>query len=166
MEIFRLIKMELEIAREKRERERKIRTLERFFQTQEGQTRLAKVLKNWGIYEYREEGVRAVDNELKEFRLIIEIDNPTFIKAVSAKKPEAVYYKITSKTDLSDAGDLLVIADDKMAIKTGGIIFPQVNGIEGLFPELYELGYRSYRIEETEQALWSFQPWRKLTTGT
>jgi|SRR3989338_6735228 len=90
---------------------------------------------------YLQEGVEAIDNDFKEFRLIVSVDGETFRDVVRRRRPEQISCQITNQTDTGDAGFLLIKVDDKVAIETSGVIFPQASGVKGLLSDLPEIQY-------------------------
>ncbi|MGB9911381.1 MAG: hypothetical protein ACPLKP_02130 [Microgenomates group bacterium] len=120
------------------------------------------ILSKWGIVNFTLQGIELVDNQTSQFRLIIEVDDPIFIKAIEDNNPPTIRYKITNSIDELDADFLLVEVDSKIVIRTSGIIFPKIDNIKGLFDQLYDRGYRIKEKTETPSFLEPFQPWKEL----
>lgn len=157
MEFFRFLKKEFEIATWQREQKRKTKALERFFQSTTGREHIERALKDLGIENITGKEILAVDNEFKEFRLTLNMENDTFRDFVHNHEPRIINYHIRHQTDEMDMGDLLVVVDDKIAVKTSGIIFPQVDSVKGILSGIEGVSYRAGKVDDYSNP-WNWRP--------
>lgn len=152
------IKINKEIARERREEKKKKEGLRKFFDSPAGKTYLESIQSKWNIGEIKKKEVIAIDNEYNQFRLAIDVGNETLRNIIHERKPELITYRVTHFDDQMDAGDVLIEIDDKAAIQTSGIIFTQSStGKRGILEDLPQ----SY-ARQIENYSKHFQPWQKL----
>lgn len=156
MEFLENIITEIKFAREKRKEKKKKESLEKFFNSPEGEKYLEGILKDWHIEKIMERKVLEIDNNFQEFRLAVKVDEKTLQNIIHEQKPKVIKYRITHQDDTMDTGDLLIEINDKVAIKTFGIIFPQTSGVKGVLSDLAEV----YRPEIKDYP--GFQPWREF----
>lgn len=150
------IKVNRELARERGEERKKEEALRKFFDSPTGKTYLESIQNTWNISKISRKKIISIDNENKQFRLAVDVDNETFKDIVHNRKPELIRYRITHFDDTVDVGDLLIEVDNKIAIQTHGIIFPQTDASRGILDnmsELYILQIKDYP---------GFQPWQEL----
>lgn len=158
-DIWRYIATERKIAREDKERKRRKNALEDYFNSDSGKKHLEGALKDLNIEDTSRTRIVTIDNDLREFRLAVVVDEDVFRDILRTRKPQAIKYQITNQNDQMDAGNLMVEIDDKVAIQTSGIIFPQTSGIKGILSDLYP--DVSYVPIDTEVR--GFQPWREMS---
>ena len=152
------IKISRKIAREERERKRRKSALEKYFNSDSGKRHLEVILKDLSIEDASRTRIVTIDNDLRDFRLAVDVDEDVFRNILRSKIPKAIKYRITNQNDAMDAGNLLVEVDDKVAIQTSGIIFPQASSIKGILYDLYpEVSYVPIHTEVR-----GFQPWREM----
>lgn len=156
--IIRDIKINREIARERKEARKKQEALRNFFNSPAGERHLACILSEWKVDSVRKREVKAIDNEFKQFRLAVEVDEETFRNIILERKPEVIKYRITHFDDQMDAGDALIEVDEKVAILASGMLFSQARGVEvGILEDLpipYTKQIKDYP---------GFRPWKELT---
>jgi len=141
MEILRYLKTEIELARIRREEERRRKSLESFFQKPEGKKYLDETSNRLNIKEFRVEGIKPVnDKEIRDFRLIISVRRELFFEALSVltPRPDEIKYRITNMRDELSTGELLVVLDEKIALTTSGILYYNYRPPEGEEKSLFE----------------------------
>ena len=167
MEILRYLKTEIELARIRREEERRRKSLESFFQKQQGKDYLAETLKRLNIEKFRNEGIEPVNNEeIRDFRLIIYVRSEVFFEALSilTPRPDEIRYRITNTRDELSTGELLVELNERIAMRTSGTLYydykPPENAEESLFKRARALGYEDEALSSSS----SHSPfsWRRL----
>ncbi len=152
------IKINRQIAREKNEEKKKKEALRKFFDSPAGKIYLESIQNAWNVGEINRKGIIPIDNEYKQFRLALKVDEETFRNIIHDRKPELIKYQITHSDDQMDAGFVLVEVDEKVAIQTSGMIFTQVRTTKkGLLEDLPQDYVR--QIEDYSRY---FQPWREL----
>lgn len=157
MEFWKNIKEDIRISRKGKIEKKRMETLTKFFDSTAGKKHFEDIKKEWNIQEVEKRKVEAIDNDYKQFRLVIDIENDNFIDIIRERKPETLKYRITNQFNEMDNGDLLIEVNDKIALKTFGILFPQTSGIKGIFDKIPDIRYT-----ETIKDYPGFQPWRDL----
>lgn len=155
--ILRSILTENRIAREERERKKRRSVLEDYFNSDAGKKHLVGILQDLSIADASRTRIITIDNDLREFRLAVDVDEDVFRDILKNRRPQAIKYQITNRNDQMDAGYLLVEVDDRVAIQTSGIIFPQASDIKGILSNLPEVQY----VPRDTEVRGSFS-WREL----
>lgn len=156
--IIQDIKINREIARERKEARKKQEALRKFFNSPAGERHLAGILSEWKIDQTRERKVISIDNEFKQFRLAVTVNEETFRNIVLDRKPEVLKYRVTHFDDQMDAGDALIEVDEKAAFLASGILFTQARVAEVGILENLPIPYTK-QIKDHP----GFQPWEELT---
>lgn len=156
-DIWRYIVNERKIAREDKERKKRKNSLKDYFNSDAGKKHLEGILKDLNIEDASRTRVVTIDNDLRDFRLSVNVDEDIFRNILRSKRPPRIKYQVTNRNDVMDAGNLLLELDDRVVIQTSGIIFPQAGGIKGILSELPEVQY----VPSGTETQGSFS-WREL----
>ncbi len=139
------IKLNRDLARERKAYEKERRRLEDYFHSFKGSEHLRQTLQKYGIQDTHNPRVIGIGKD-DELVFSVEVDQEEFLKALEIKKPEEIDYKRGIGRDEAVGGEFYLKIDDKIAILTGGLI-EDVSGAETFLDKLWHLSYREKKGE-------------------